>query len=204
MPCNDLEEQRAYQRRWSQKNRAKINKRLRQYRLNHLEECKARERRYYHAHKKERNVASKQYHWTHREKILFRKKQYHQTHKEQERARSKQVNLKKRERHPLYALWNTMIQRCRNPKNHRFANYGRRGISVCNRWLSYKNFVTDMGVRPTGLTLDRINNDGNYEPGNCRWASYKEQANNRRDGKRLRFIEKHTVRPCRKGQSNGH
>lgn len=74
-----------------------------------------------------------------------------------------------------------MLQRCGNPNNARFADYGGRGISVDIRWKLFDNFLADMGVRPEGKTLDRINVDGNYEPSNCRWASAYEQAHNKRN-----------------------
>lgn len=74
-----------------------------------------------------------------------------------------------------------MIARCTNSKNNRFHLYGARGISVCERWLeSFQNFQQDMGERPEGMTLDRINVNGNYEPGNCRWATPKQQGRNTR------------------------
>jgi hypothetical protein len=74
-----------------------------------------------------------------------------------------------------------MHARCDNPKNKRYADYGGRGIRVCERWHNFVNFLTDMGERPIGKSLDRFpNNDGNYEPGNCRWASRIEQQNNMR------------------------
>ncbi len=76
--------------------------------------------------------------------------------------------------------WNARA-RCTNPANHKFPLYGARGISMCARWReSFEAFLADMGMRPPGLTLDRIDNDGNYEPGNCRWADAKTQSSNRR------------------------
>ncbi|MFA5252819.1 MAG: hypothetical protein WC454_09595 [Phycisphaerae bacterium] len=81
---------------------------------------------------------------------------------------------------PTYQCWAAMLRRCRNKNTKDYPGYGGRGISVCERWLKYENFLADMGERPLGLTLDRINNDGNYEVNNCRWATHKEQAQNRR------------------------
>lgn len=80
-----------------------------------------------------------------------------------------------------YHTWQAMIKRCHNPNDKAYKNYGARGISVCDRWRdSFVNFYADMGGRPEGLSLDRINNDGNYEPGNCRWANQATQHENRR------------------------
>ncbi len=73
-----------------------------------------------------------------------------------------------------------MKDRCLNPNDKNYKNYGGRGITVCERWMDFTNFLADMGEKPEGLTLDRINNDGNYEPGNCRWATWKEQRRNQR------------------------
>jgi hypothetical protein len=79
-----------------------------------------------------------------------------------------------------YNSWSAMKARCLSPSNGNFAKYGGRGITFCVRWLSFDNFLADMGERPEGKTLDRIDSAGNYEPSNCRWATQAEQTANRR------------------------
>ncbi len=90
-----------------------------------------------------------------------------------------------------YQAWYAMLKRCYNPKIKHYIHYGGRGIRVCERWHKFENFLKDMGPRPSlnlfSYSLDRIDNDGNYEPSNCRWASPKQQGANRRTNVYLEF-----------------
>lgn len=81
---------------------------------------------------------------------------------------------------PTYHSWSNMIRRCTNPDHPRYADWGGRGITVCARWRDYPNFLADMGEKPPGTTLGRIDNDGGYEPDNCRWETHQQQARNQR------------------------
>jgi hypothetical protein len=88
---------------------------------------------------------------------------------------------------PTWRVWSSMLKRCFSKNTQAYKDYGARGITVCDRWRTFENFHADMGDRPDGLTLDRIDMNGDYEPGNCRWATVAEQNRNKRDTKRITF-----------------
>ena len=107
-------------------------------------------------------------------------------HDEQSAANGRAGATHNMSKTPTYRTWSALIQRCTNAGNDSFASYGGRGIKVCDRWLeSFENFLADMGEKPEGMSLDRINVDGSYTPKNCRWATAEEQANNRRNNRRF-------------------
>jgi hypothetical protein len=106
--------------------------------------------------------------------------------------RTKEVMTKHKDcASPEYHSWQAMKARCCNPNSAKYPDYGGRGIKICDRWLnSYENFLADTGRRPSPRhTIDRKDNDGNYEPGNCRWATPKEQSANKRQRRDARLIE---------------
>ena len=101
--------------------------------------------------------------------------------------------------HPLYGTWSQMLDRCGNPSNKAYRHYGGRGISVCPQWHDVSAFITwieaNLGPRPAGRTLDRTDNDGDYEPGNVRWATSSEQKRNRRTPARKAAAPRRTPAP---------
>lgn len=91
------------------------------------------------------------------------------------------------ERSRTYRTWANMRTRCSNPNTSVYKHYGGRGISVCPQWSTFAGFLVDMGERPEGTSLDRIDVNGNYEPNNCRWATNRQQGTNRRDNRIIEF-----------------
>ena len=82
-----------------------------------------------------------------------------------------------------YKIWRGILRRCTNKNFKHYKYYGGRGITICDRWLEFDNFLEDMGIRPDNLQIDRINNNGNYEPGNCRWVTAKVNNSNRNNSR---------------------
>lgn len=101
-----------------------------------------------------------------------------------------------------YSTWAAMWRRCTNPKTARYDAYGGRGIRVCDRWRSFANFLADMGVKPTGLTLERDDSNVHYEPSNCRWATQIEQQRNRRNNKLKPDLVQEIHGRCEYGESH--
>lgn len=91
---------------------------------------------------------------------------------------------------PTYRSWKAMKNRCTRPSDKQWKNYGGRGIKICQKWHKFSGFLEDMGIRPEGTTLDRIDNDGNYDPQNCRWADIKSQRRNRSDNRIVQYFGK--------------
>lgn len=107
------------------------------------------------------------------------------------KKRSTSISRPRRTRNPeigsrAHIAWGNMKTRCNNPRSPRYKDYGGRGIRICERWTTFANFLADMGQPSQGMSLDRIDVDGNYEPSNCRWADIHTQANNKRRSKAYR------------------
>lgn len=89
---------------------------------------------------------------------------------------------------PTYQSWSNMLRRCGDSRNAKYSQYGGRGIVICEQWLMFDNFLADMGEKPKNMTLERIDVNGNYEPRNCKWASMKEQANNKTNNRLITWL----------------
>lgn len=113
-------------------------------------------------------------------------------------------------RSPTYKSWNQMRQRCTNPKHHAWHRYGGKGVRVCPEWNSFEGFLQDMGERPEGTSLGRIGDVGNYEPGNCRWQTDKEQAKRGEHQNKAKLTEEQVLciralhTPFRQGKVHAH
>lgn len=119
----------------------------------------------------------KKYYVDNKELKKDKRKEYYEVNKEVIKERFKKSK-------PLYHTWQGMIRRCNDPKYINYKYYGARGIKVCDRWMnSYDDFVSDVGEKPKGCSLDRIDVDGDYNPDNCKWSTFKEQSRNRRINK---------------------
>ncbi len=104
-------------------------------------------------------------------------------------------------RSPTYSTWRAMINRCSLPSVYAYRWYGARGIRVCERWLSFANFLSDMGERPEGCTLDRQSNDGNYELSNCKWSTRRDQSRHRGNVKLTVELAAEVRGRCERGES---
>jgi hypothetical protein len=107
--------------------------------------------------------------------------------KEEDEIAIRQAHVMGSKFHDERDVWKGILARCQNPNNAAYKNYGGRGITVCERWQSFRNFIYDMGPRPKGLFIERIDNDLGYCPSNCKWATWHEQSRNRRNNRIIEF-----------------
>ena len=192
----------AAKRQWNQDHREQKAATDRQYRLDHREEQRAKDRQYRLDHLEERREYDRQRRPERRESVLEYQRQWHLDNRDEQLERNRQFHRD----NPLYSTWGSMISRCENPANRAYDNYGGRGIAVCPEWHDCETFVAwilaNIGPRPDDrypsghpkYTLDRINNDSNYEPGNVRWATGRQQVANQRPRARITELEAEVAR----------
>ena len=151
-----------------------------------------RKKRYY---LKRDELAKKEkiYREKHRDHRLIKQRAYYHANRSERLLKNKEYRDTKAKLHPTYFehnSWKTMIQRCTNPKAKRYPIYGGRGIKICESWRKFKSFLADVGPRPEPkkeYSLDRIDSNGNYEPGNVRWATKKQQNNNLKSNRIIEY-----------------
>lgn len=180
-------------------NRDKILADQAEYRDERRDEFRARNTRYYEAHKDEIRERGAEYNEAHKDEIREYNAKYRAAHaaelkskkakyQAEHKDRGRTANAKYDKANPLRKIWVGMLQRCENPAHKYYKNYGGRGIAVCPEWHDYSTFTAwveaNLGPRPEGHSLDRVNNDLGYCPENLRWASAAEQARNRRKPKK--------------------
>lgn len=174
---NSCERCRKQMSEWRRKNAARVAAYDKQYRIENRERCNSIRRLSQKRVEKRSPGITRRRHKEWRDKNIVHVRSY--TRESQRKLRAKE---------PEKFIWIAMLDRCKNTNNTGFKNYGGRGIAVCKRWEKFENFLADMGRRPSkDHSIDRKDNNGNYEPGNCRWATMIEQARNRRDNHLLTY-----------------
>ncbi len=183
-----------YYRKWSEENKEKFIEYGKRYRKDNSKKISLLGKEYREKNKEKLSDQKKEYYKKNKAEILIkRKKQYRDKYGLDGYLRLLPKENAKR-RNPAYHSWLAMMHRTLNPKCAQFKDYGGRGISVCERWKKFENFFEDMGNRPDKKTLGRIDNDKDYEPGNCRWENMKQQQRNKRSNRILEVDgEKHCV-----------